>query len=163
MSYKRSRFFVDPAFQGRLLLRLVTYWAGYHVALWLVMFLLNLLDAGVIEDATQPLKSFWVLYREFAAQHVSVLICFLVMLPIIGRDLIKFSHRLAGPLIRFRNTMRAMVEGKPVSPITLRQNDLPSEFLQAFNNLVETWNARLSSPPPAQPSDEELELSESTR
>ncbi len=49
MKFNRRRFFVDPAFQGRLLLRLVCYWAVYHVALW------HLLTArGVRAAITNP-------------------------------------------------------------------------------------------------------------
>ena len=143
MKYQRSRMFVDSAFQGRLLLRLVLYWALYHVVLWHFLFLFNLLSASMGHDPSAPARSLGTLYREFAVSHSSIVVCFLVTLPILVRDLLKFSHRLAGPLVRFRTTMQQMADGRPVAPVTLRKFDLPSDFLSVFNRMVETWNERV--------------------
>lgn len=143
MKYQRTRLLVDPAFQGRLLLRLVIYWAIYHVALWHLLFLFTMMSAATNHDPSVPAKSVGTLYREFAVHHSSIIVCFLVMLPILGRDLLKFSHRLAGPLIRFRDTMQQMADGKPVAPVSLRKYDLPSNFLSVFNNMVKAWNERV--------------------
>ena len=143
MKHHRRKLFVDSAFQGRLLLRLVFYWAIYHVALWHLLFLFTMISAAMNHDPSAPAKSLGTLYRDFAVDHSSIIVCFLVMLPILGRDLLKFSHRLAGPLIRFRNTMQQMADGKPVAPVTLRKYDLPSHFLSVFNNMVKTWNERV--------------------
>ncbi len=162
MKQHRRRLFVDPSFQGRLLLRLVMYWAVYHIALWHLMFLFTMVDSVLNHDPTAPATSCGTLYREFAANHISIIVCFFVMLPILGRDLLKFSHRLAGPLVRFRNTMQQMIDGKPVDEVTLRRFDLPSEFLAVFNDMVRKWNERVAdSPAPAARADErELELVE---
>lgn len=162
MSNKRSRLFVDRAFQGRLLLRLVIYWVIYHIALWHVMFLLNLIGAGMNADSTVPSRSFWSLYREFAVEHTSVIVCFVVMLPILGRDLLKFSHRLAGPLVRFRNTMGAMASGERVQTINLRDGDLLTEFVASFNSMVQTWNRRVDKPSSVAQPDAKREFVEST-
>ncbi len=143
MNQQRRRLFVDSAFQGRLLFKLVFYWTAYHVALWHVLFLFRVISSVLNNDPTAPVKSFGTQYQEFTLEHVSVIVCFLVMLPIIARDLLKFSHRFAGPLVRFRNTMQKMADGKSVEPVTLRKYDLPSEFLTVFNRLVSTWNRRL--------------------
>jgi len=148
MKHQRKRLFVDSAFQGRLLLRLVIYWAIYHVALWHLLFLFNMMAAAMNHDPTAPAKSVDTLYREFAVDHFSIVVCFLVMLPILGRDLLKFSHRFAGPLVRFRNTMQQMVDGRPVEPVTLRKFDLPSDFLGVFNKMVKAWNKRIDGPAP---------------
>lgn len=160
MQNQRSRLFVDRSFQGRLLLRLVFYWAIYHVALWHSLFLFSMLSAAMNYDPNVPAKGLGVLYREFAAEHFSIIICFLVMLPILGRDLLKFSHRLAGPLIRLRNTMQEMADGNPVELVTLRKFDLPSHFLIAFNNMVKTWNERVGGPATTATQERELELVE---
>lgn len=160
MKHQRKRLFVDSAFQGRLLVRLVFYWAIYHVALWHLLFSFNMMSAAMNHDPSAPAKSVGTLYREFAVDHTGIIVCFLVMLPILGRDLLKFSHRLAGPLIRFRNTMQQMADGKPVEPVTLRKYDLPSDFLSAFNKMVTTWNARVGGTATTATPEEDLELVE---
>ena len=167
MKCNRSRLFVDPAFQGRLMVRLVIYWTVYHVALWHSLFFFTLLASAMNHDPAVPAKTFGTLYREFAVEHVSVIICFLVLLPILMRDLLKFSHRIAGPLVRFRNTMNQMIEGKTVEPVSLRRYDLPSQFLAVFNKMLLAWNERVSKQPgqtepaPATVEESELQLVES--
>src|SRR5437867_465608 len=158
MKYERSRLFVDAAFQGRLIFRLVMYWVIYHVALWHAVFLYSLISAAIGYDPAVATKSFGTLYWEFTTQHVAVILCFLAMLPILGRDLLKFSHRLAGPLVRFRNTMEQMAAGKPVQAVTLRRADLPNHFLATFNKLITVWNQRFSQSPAPSLEQEEQEL-----
>ena len=160
MKYNRSKLFVDPGFQGRLLLRLVVYWVVYHVALWHLLFLFTLFSHTMSTESASPPKSLGALYGEFARNNVSIVICFFVMLPILGRDLLRFSHRLAGPLVRFRNTLGEMAQDKPVAPVTLRNFDLPTDFLNTFNSVVTVWNGKFDRQ--AQPLDDtEQELVES--
>jgi hypothetical protein len=157
MNWKRSKFFVDPSFQGRLLLRLVTYWVLYHVALWHTMFLVTLIGTSINQDPSLPAKGLWRLYREFTSEHISVIVCFLALLPIFGRDMIRFSHRMAGPLVRFRNTMQCIADGRPVRAVKLRKYDLMSEFLTTFNAMVTSWNARIGAATPKEAEETELE------
>jgi hypothetical protein len=163
---RRRGFYVDPTFQKQLLWRLATYWVFYHMTLWHLMFLLNIVGTGISQDPTAPPKSFWAMYGEFTAEHLWVVVCFLVMMPVLGRDLLKFSHRISGPLVRFRNTLQAMADRKTVAPIKLREHDFLTDFAAVFNGAIETWNTRFqrqpSSPSHSTPSDSpELELVES--
>jgi len=143
MKHLRRKLLVDRAFQGRLLLRLCCYWAIYHLALWHLLFLFTVGGALLSHDPTAPMKTWGTQYRDFFASHVSIIVCFLVMLPILGRDLLKFSHRFVGPFVRFRNTLQIMLDGQVVQPIRLRKHDLPSEFLPVFNEFIVKWNERL--------------------
>ena len=163
MNNKRSRFFIDSAFQGRLLFRLFMYWFLYHVILWHTMLLLTLIGNCMQPDTGAPPKGFWTLYAEFAVDNLWLVICFLVMLPILGRDLIKFSHRIAGPLVRFRNAMQSIADGNPAVPVKLRERDLLEDFVAAYNNMVRTWNTRFGKALSEASKDSELEPVESVR
>ena len=154
----RRRLYVDPAFQKRLLWRVLLYWVFYHGTVWHLMFLLNFVGVGIKQDPTAPSKSFWALYGEFTMDHLWVIVCFLVMLPVLGRDLLKFSHRIAGPLVRFRNTLQAIADGKPVTTIKLRDKDFLTDFLLVFNRMVESWNSRLKQQELKRSNESELEL-----
>ena len=61
-------------------------------------------------------------------------------------NLLKFSHRVAGPLYRCGNLMRQMANGQAVSEFHPRKHDLMREFFQSFNALVKVWNARITPP-----------------
>jgi hypothetical protein len=150
---RRSRYLVYPEFQYRLLARLVSYWVLYHLGLWHLVFLVGFVCNKL--DASTAGKGLWSSYGDFALAHTGVILCFLGMLPVFVCNMLKFSSRLAGPLVRFRNTIRAMADGKPVGPVRLRKHDLMSGFLAAFNRMVHTWNSQTS-----QAAAEELEESE---
>jgi hypothetical protein len=159
----RGRLFVDPKFQGRLLLRLAIYWLVYNVAIWHVLFLFAVFSHVISQTPGQTSYSLVAHYRSFALDHASIPICFVATLPIFARDLIRFSHRLVGPLIRFREVMKDMAAGKTVEEVSLRRADLPSDYLAVFNNLVRVWNERLADETNAKSGLEkqELELVES--
>ena len=145
MNHQRGKLFVDPSFQGRLLGRLATYWFLYHVVLWHMLFLFSLVVNALTQGGGTG-RGVLELYREFAVAHVSIIVCFVVTLPLIINDMLKFSHRLVGPFIRFREVMKQMVEGKTISSVTMRPRDLPSDFLAVFNKLLTLWNQRAPRP-----------------
>lgn len=161
MRNQRGRLYVDPAFQKKLLSRVLMYWIFYHGTVWHLMFLLHFIGVGMKQDPAAPPKSFGTLYVEFTVEHLWVIVCFVVMLPVLGRDMLKFSHRIAGPLVRFRNTMQAMVDGKSVASVKLRDKDFLTDFLVVFNRMLDTWNARLHRTAPRPADEADLELVES--
>jgi hypothetical protein len=52
-------------------------------------------------------------------------------------DSIRFSHRLVGPLVRFRQTIQAIAAGEAVRPIRLRDGDYLEDMRDDFNNMLE--------------------------
>jgi hypothetical protein len=143
----RGRLFVHPAFQGRLMFRMTAYWAVYHVVLFHLLFLFGLFSQLISASVDAPSVTMLQRYRSFALDHVSIPVCFLVTLPLFLRYTLRFSHRLVGPFIRFRDVMTEMVQGKRVPEITLRRSDLPGDFLDAFNALIKQWNERRPDAP----------------
>ncbi len=55
------------------------------------------------------------------------------------------SHRLAGPLYRFEQTLKQMEEGDLVSSMHLRRNDQFGELEKALNRFTESLNRRIGS------------------
>jgi hypothetical protein len=144
--YKRKRIWVDPPFQTRLLVRMVVYlflffFVALHVAFFfhvLRHFTTNGLGAGIDN-----------LYLDFLSAQQPLLLTLLMLTPILLYDLLKFSHRVAGPLFRARKILGEMADGKPVRPFTPRQGDLMRELIAAFNTLIVKWNEKheLIAPP----------------
>lgn len=50
---------------------------------------------------------------------------------------IRFLHKFAGPVFKFRKTLRGYLDGKPVKPLFFRAGDLAPELAQAFNRFME--------------------------
>jgi len=47
-----------------------------------------------------------------------------------------YLHRIAGPIYRIEQSLRNFQEGKPFTPIRLRQKDFFKELAEALNNLM---------------------------
>jgi len=138
----RARLWIDPAFQFRLLFRIGLYFLLYTVVVWHVGFLLQLANAILRSGVGQ---GFGRLYLDYVEQQKPLLFALVLILPILLRDLLKFSHRIAGPLYRCRKMMQEMASGKPVPEFQPRKHDQMRELFAAFNALIKEWNARVSA------------------
>lgn len=138
-TFQRKRLWVDPAFQGRLLLCLAAYLGIYTFVAWHLGFLLEAMK----EIVTSPgVKSFSTLYLEYLNRQLPLMVALFVLLPPFLYNLLKFSHRVAGPLFRCRRVMREMAAGQVVPEFTPRKHDLMGDLFAAFNALIQTCNAR---------------------
>jgi hypothetical protein len=140
--FKRTRIWVDAPFQFRLLVRLVAYFVLYMFVVFHLGFLWEVVQALGTNGPT-PISV--QLYGDFLRKQLPMLVGFFVVAPAFLYDLVKFSHRVAGPLFRCRNLMQEMAAGKPVPEFTPRKHDLMKELLEAFSALIRTWNTRVGA------------------
>jgi len=138
--FKRTRIWVDPGVQSRLLTRLGAYMLIYTITLLHIGFAVEAFDKIILSG-----EDTWVgtLYLDYLWGHKSLLIAMFLILPMLLYDLLKFSHRIVGPLFRCRKVMQDMAEGKQVEEFVPRKRDLMQELFQTFNTLIHVWNARL--------------------
>jgi len=130
----RRKLYVSRAIQGRLLWRMVGHWLFYNLLVWHALLVVDfhryavtgLFDGG-------PRMSLLEFYADFASRNVVLLVMALVVAPITLWDMLKLTHQIAGPLVRFQNTLRKMTAGKPVTKVALREGDLLLEFEEVFN------------------------------
>jgi hypothetical protein len=139
--FTRRRLWVYPAFQSRILLRQGLYALLLLVVVWHVTFIFDLMSR--IASSNSPNLEFFDLYVDFASRQRPLLISFVLVMPIVLHDMLKFSHRVAGPLFRARKAITDMIDGKQVPEFKSREKDLMGEFFDAFNALTRIWNARL--------------------
>jgi methyl-accepting chemotaxis protein len=134
--YSRKRLFVNRAIQGRLLARTALYWMLYHGVLWIAMFLYRYAEhRGAVLAGAEP-RSFADLYGQFVREHFSMWVCSIAIMPIVMWDLLKFSHRVVGPLIPFQRAIERLTAGEKVSEVRLRQDDLLSDLQHSFNQYL---------------------------
>jgi hypothetical protein len=130
---ERKRIWVDE-FQTRLTQRIAAYLLLFLVVLVNFLFAWRLLTEGLHD----PVGKFVGLLRDY----LPVGICLLVLVPVMAWDAIRFTHRLVGPLVRFRRTMLSIAEGKPVRPIKLREGDYLTDLRDDFNLMLEGLQSR---------------------
>lgn len=130
---ERRRIPVD-SFQRKLLLRMLIYWFVYQFSLWNFVVCWRLLQEGQ--------GSFIQEYGSFVREFYPMLICFLILVPFFAWDAVKFYHRVAGPILRFRKICRDIADDGPVRLVTLRTNDELADFRDEFNAMLEALAAR---------------------
>lgn len=134
--HPRKRLFVNPAIQGRLMARTAFYWVLYHAVLWMAMFVYRYTEhRGALQMGAAP-RSFTDLYGQFVRENFSLWICAFAILPIVLWDLLRFSHRVVGPLVRFQRTVEGLTVGERVEEVRLRNGDLLVELQTSFNQYL---------------------------
>lgn len=134
--YKRKQLFVDGFLQGRTLRHIVFYWTVYHLFLWNAMFFYRYLQyRGELMAGGRP-QTFIELYRQFALEHYSMIVCAMAILPLVVWDVLVLTHKIAGPLVRFQKCLKQLSHGERVTPVQLRRGDLLLGFQDAFNEYI---------------------------
>ena len=142
MSEERKKVWIDP-YQTKLTLRLTGYLVLVFFGYTNYLFAWKLWQEGPHDPARQ--------FVETLEANLSVFILMLILVPGMTWDAIRISHRLVGPVVRFRETMQALADGEPVRPIKLRDGDYLTEMRDDFNNMLETLQKQ--GVPVLQPND----------
>ena len=124
---RRTRLLVNR-FQGKLLWRFVAYWFIYQFTMWNFLFGCQLLREGRGNPAEQHLR--------FFISNYPMLIVFAIIVPFFAWDALKLSHRVAGPVYRLRQTIRAITAGQPIRRVKLRDGDHLTEVADDFNEML---------------------------
>ena len=135
-AYPRKKLFVNREIQGRLLARTTLYWVLYHAVLWMAMFFYRYAEhRGAVMAGAEP-RSFSDLYGQFLHEHHALWFCAFAILPIVLWDLLKFSHRVVGPLVRFQHSLESLTAGETIHEVRLRNGDLLFDLQTTFNQYL---------------------------
>ncbi len=124
----RKRIWVNAEIQWAFVQRVALYW----LECLLTVFFMTVCWTAL----TQPVSTSGQLFGTVAANSLPVLGASLLLLPLVMLDTIRTSHRFVGPLVRVRQTLRALSSGQPVSPISYRNDDYWKEFADDVNQLI---------------------------
>ena len=130
----RKQLFVSGRIQGRLTTWLVSFWIIHQLVLWHTLFAYQYVQQRL--SGAGDTHSLADLYGEFLGQYYTLMICSLALLPVFCLDLIRLTHRVAGPLVRIQRALREMARGEPVRPIHLRKGDLLDDLVEALNECI---------------------------
>jgi hypothetical protein len=150
-SRPRKKSFVNARIQGRIIGRIAAYWVLYHLVLWLGLFVYRFAQHRAAVAAGAELMSIRDLYYQFASEYYPMLFCACLILPLFMIDFVRLTHRIAGPLVRFRIALVQLMQGHRVNEVELRKGDLLTEFQQAFNEFLSFYNRQIDGQPQPPP------------
>jgi methyl-accepting chemotaxis protein len=133
MGEERKKVWIDR-FQTKLTLRIAGYLVVFFVVFTNLLFAWKMWDEGPIDPPAQ--------FVDTLRTNAPVFVLLLILVPVMAWDTIRFSHKLVGPLVRFRKTMQDIAEGNAVRPIKLRDGDYPTEMRDDFNKMLEELQKR---------------------
>lgn len=126
---KRIRKFIDGKLQGALILRVLVYAFCCFTVVTVMILTWRITVSG-------PARVFYKHFDDLWYQYAPVVIALLLLLPLIMIDVVRFSHRFVGPMLRMRRAMKELAEGGKVEPIRFRKNDFWHEAADHFNMLL---------------------------
>lgn len=116
--------------------RMAIYWVIYNVALIAVIGgekLLQLVPEMLSGNGSFSISQF---VSEFVFESRALMVAMAIFCPLLIWDMLKFSHRIAGPIYRFRRAMEDHISGGPLKVVSLRDGDLMGDFQGTFNEFV---------------------------
>jgi hypothetical protein len=152
---RRGKIYLGGMLQGTLVRRLAIGWIAYNILLFHGLFLVSYLEGSqpTADDAQPTLLE---RYEAFAWQDRLLIFGALAAGPIFLWDVIRCTHRVAGPLVRLEQTLLRMAKGETVSEIRFRKGDWLNSLERALNIYLssrvaaatsETGSAAALSPP----------------
>lgn len=125
----RNRLFIDFPVQGALLVRSFLHWAVLTIAMAMVAVFWTFAAGGAVATWPEFVNAVWMRFGPS-------MIVLGLLAPIFALDLVRLSHRFAGPILRLRGVMREGVAGRPIEHVQFREGDFWHEFADEFNTFV---------------------------
>ena len=141
-AYKRQNYFIDKKFQTRFILKfsaLVAMGSGITM-LFLYLLSRNSTTVAFIKARVSVMTTADFLF-PLLLQTVAIVTVF-VGLAAVGVTLF-VSHKIAGPLFRFKQTFRELSLGNFSNQVKLRKDDQLAEVAVDFNEMITIVRAQV--------------------
>jgi hypothetical protein len=132
MRNKRKKVWIDRL-QTHLSLYIALYFIIYQVAVWSVTVLSEYMTTPLETVVGDGARGFGLSFVVI----VAVLLCGVFIY-----DAVHLTHRVVGPLYRFRQVIRAVTAGEEVALIQLRKRDYLGEMRDEFNEMLKALEQR---------------------
>ena len=139
-AYKRRRIMIG-ALQYRLLMANLAYFATIVLVFAVVVFLPLVLQMRS-SSTLSPVKAEG-LANEFLFLHARLWPALFIVLVLLAFHSVIISHRIAGPLYRFRSVLKAMAEGDLSVWVRLRPTDYLTEEADLLNETIAALRNRI--------------------
>jgi len=153
MGYRqRRRYFVDSPVQGAMLLQAALYWLYGSLIYMAVVFIYRV--APVWFSGQQ------VDLSEFCFHLAPVVVSSAILFPIVMFRAVRLSHRFVGPMVRFRQILRLLADGKRAPQFALRENDFWCEVAEEINKVSAKFDELITQDSAASTADVETPTNE---
>jgi len=142
MKYRRRRYIVDKRLQFRLLVYNGFYFLVITAAIWAGLFLPLALDLSNpnLSVAEQGEVAGKILYLHSRLGPI-----LLIVFVILGIHSVLVSHRIAGPLYRFKATFNQVAQGDLSKVVSIRKGDLLVNEQTKIEEMIGTLSSRLKN------------------
>ncbi len=137
--FRRRRILLDKL-QYRLLILTLIHSLGILGVMAAVVFLPPMIQ---LESRTLPMVEKEKAANEFLALHARVWPAILIVLVALGIHSVVVSHRIAGPLYRFRRIFEALGAGDLSVVAAIRRHDYLWKEAEAINQMITSLGARV--------------------
>jgi nitrogen fixation/metabolism regulation signal transduction histidine kinase len=132
MQHTRKKCWIDR-FQTSLSVRIAIYFLIYQAAVWILVAMQQRLLPN-LERA---------LGRKAVVDYGALLtVTAITLAALFIWDAVKLTHRIVGPLYRFRQVIKAITAGDEVELIRLRKGDFLEEMKGEFNEMLRVLEQR---------------------
>jgi len=128
---KRRRYLVDNQLQGRLILHSLVHGLLVILLMCSGVFVPVLWQLGAPAEGASYEAAAVMLYMHENFWPIVVVGAVLVIV-----TSVRFSHRIAGPLVRYKRNLRLIAEGRLPTKLRTRDGDLLAEEVDLLNSAV---------------------------
>jgi hypothetical protein len=139
--FRRRKYMVDWNLQMSLLFISLGYVAFFMMILIAALFTPLLLQMNRVDQADSQVSE---AARHILFLHQKLWPAFVLGLVAVAIHSIRTSHRIAGPLYRFRLAFASMRDGTIPKPVKLRQGDFLNSDMKAVNEMLESLRSRIA-------------------
>ncbi len=139
--YRRRRILIG-AFQYRLLMTNLAYFGTIVLVFAVVVFLPLVLQ--ITSSSTLSPSEAEGLADGFLFLHARLWPALFIVLALLAFHSVLISHRIAGPLYRFRSVLRAVAEGDLTVRVRIRPTDYLTEEADLLNETIGALRQKVS-------------------
>lgn len=129
---QRWRYIVDWKLQGSLIIHGLTYGGMVLLAVSLGIFSPLLWDLGSVDLAGGYEEQAIVMLYLHERFWMLAAMCLVIV--VFGS--VRYSHRVAGPMVRYKRNLKLLAEGKLPPPLRTRRADFMKEEVSCLNKAV---------------------------
>ena len=133
---KRKKVLVDQVAQSKFALLIVVYLIVYTILLSFIVYLPTLF---VISSDKYPVTAQAQATHDFLFLEKSYLIPLFLIMFLMGLHSIRITHKIFGPIYRFKSVTKKILDGDLSARITLRKNDYLKDYQEIFNSMISSF------------------------